>query len=246
MTLTADLGLASAQGNGLNLRYRRLGPRDVRTPVVYLHGIGGSSADWLEVASALDHPGVALDARGHGESDWSPTAEYSTDAHFADLACAMDALGIERCVLAGYSMGGGVAMLAAHALGERVERLVIVDTYPAPEMTAGSQQIAYWLADGPPTRAGRPAFDPAISEAFRRDLAGGVGRMDLWPHWDALECPVLLVRGGGSRVLPPELALEMIARQPLARLVTIEGATHGLLRHAPDSLAAAMCAFLEE
>lgn len=245
MIASDEVAPSTVRGNGLRLGLQRLGLPSTNPPVVYLHGVGGSSSDWLEVARALPWSGFAIDARGHGRSEWSPGAEYSTDAHFSDLTCALDELGVERCVLAGYSMGGGVAMLAAHALGERVERLVIVDTYPGPEMTEGSRQIAHWLAGGPSQREGRPAFDPAISEAFRRDLAGGARRMDLWPHWDALECPVLLVRAGASRVLPQEVALEMVARQPRAHLVTIEGATHGLLRYAAGPLASAIREFLE-
>jgi non-heme chloroperoxidase len=192
---------------------------------------------------------IALDARGHGASEWSRAAEYSTDAHFADLACALDALSIERCVLAGYSMGGGVAILAAHALVDRVERLVVVDTYPGPEMTEGSRRIAGFIAQGPWLKDGRPRFDPAISAAFARDLdleAGDPRRLDLWPHWDALECPTLLVRASASNVLPEAVALEMRSRLPHTRLVALEGATHGVLRHSAPPLAEAMAAFLDD
>ncbi len=245
-------------GSGLTLRYRAWGlDTPPQLPLVCLHGIGGSADDWDAVACQFAGAErglrrvVALDARGHGDSEWSPTAEYSTDAHFADLVSALDALGIERCVLAGYSMGGGVAILAAHALGPRVERLVVVDTYPGPEMSEGSRRIADFIANGPWTREGdrdgRPRFDPAISEAFRRDLADGEPRrMNLWPHWDALECPTLLVRAGASRVLPEAVAAEMQSRLPSAHVVTLEGATHGVLRYATEPLVEAMRAFLEE
>lgn len=99
-------------GNGLRLRYREWGAESqagTALPLVCLHGIGGSADDWDAVACAFasGRQVVALDARGHGDSDWSPTAEYSTDAHFADLVCALDELGIERCVLAGYSREAG-------------------------------------------------------------------------------------------------------------------------------------------
>lgn len=240
----------SVAGSGLTLRYREWGSGgEHAAPLVCLHGIGGIADDWDDLARAFAHQRFvyALDARGHGDSEWSPTAEYTTDAHFADLVCALDALEIERCVLVGYSMGGGVAMLAAHALGERVERLVVIDTYPGPEMTEGSRRIAGFIASGPGEREGRPRFDPAISEAFRRDLAGGEPRrMNLWPHWDALERPTLLVRAGASRVLPESVALEMASRQARARVVTLEGANHGVLRYSTAPLVTAMNAFLHE
>ncbi len=250
----------SVAGNGLSLHYRAWGDSGTPSalPLVLLHGIGGSADDWdavaCQLAAAEPQPRrvFALDARGHGDSEWSPAAEYSTDAHFADLACALDALEIERCVLAGYSMGGGVAILDAHALVEHVERLVVVDTYPGPEMTEGSRRIAGFIAQGawtrePGERGGRPRFDPAISEAFRRDLASGAPqRMNLWPHWDAIECPTLLVRAGASNVLPEDVAFEMQARRPMTTTVTLEGATHGVLRYAAEPLADAMRAFIEE
>jgi pimeloyl-ACP methyl ester carboxylesterase len=243
----------SVAGNGLRLRYHEWGSEasahgQAAVPLVCLHGIGGDADDWDEVARAFagERRVIALDARGHGDSEWSPTADYSTDAHFADLACALEALGIERCVLAGYSMGGGVAILAAHALADRVERLVVVDTYPGPQMTEGSRRIAGFIAQGPWLKDGRPRFDPAISAAFARDLeAGEPRRLDLWPHWDALECPTLLVRATESRVLPESVALEMQSRLPHTQLVTLEGATHGVLRHSAQALTEAMATFLE-
>lgn len=238
-------------GNGLRLRYVEWTSAAVGTtsPLVCLHGIGGSAEDWGSLARALEGTRrvIALDARGHGGSEWSAEAAYSTDHHFADLACALDELGIDRCVLAGYSMGGGVAILSAHALAERVTQLVVVDAYPGPEMTEGSRRIAQFIARGPWLDAGRPRFDPAISAAFARDLEGGAPRrMDLWPHWDALECPTLVVRGEQSRVLPEPTARAMEARQPRARTATIEGATHNLLFEHPDPLGAEVRAFLRD
>ena len=78
--------------------------------------------------------------------DWAPDAAYAGDAHFADVAGALDALGVERCILVGFSMGGGVAILCGGALSERVARLVVVDAYPDPIMSPGSRRIAEAIA----------------------------------------------------------------------------------------------------
>ncbi len=241
-------------GNGLSLRYLDWYPEDASadlaadlTPLVCLHGIGGSADDWSDLVAALrpQRRVIAFDARGHGRSEWSPDAAYSTDAHFADLVRAVDALGLERFLLAGYSMGGGVAILSANALRERVAGVVVVDAYPGPEMTAGSRRIAGFIARGPWLHDGRPRFDPAISAAFARDLEGGAPRrMDLWPHWDALECRTLLVRGELSLVLPPATADQMLARLPAASAVTVAGASHDLLRARTADLAGLISTFL--
>src|SRR5215212_6023484 len=99
-------------GAGLNLAWREWNPGSPGEPIILLHGITGSSADWHRTASGIDGRRlIALDARGHGDSDWDPDEAYSVDMHFADVATALDGLGIERCIVAGFSMGGAASML---------------------------------------------------------------------------------------------------------------------------------------
>lgn len=238
-------------GDGLTLAYREWLPRspspEGRLPLVLLHGLTGSGADWAPVARRLatGRRVIALDARGHGMSDWSPDAAYAGDAHFAYVATALDALGIARCALAGFSMGGSVAILVAGALPERVARLIAVDAYPAPEMSPGSRAIAEAVAalaacDG-------LGFDPAIARRIAEELASGdARRLDLWPFWEALRCPTLLVRGAWSDVLPAPLAAEMLARQPRARLVTVPGVGHQIPFACPRVLAELIADFLDD
>lgn len=215
-----------------------------------LHGIGGLGIDWAPVSERLAarRRVFAPDARGHGDSAWSAEEAYHTDAHFSDVARLLDELAIDRCVLVGYSMGGGVAILTAAALPERVAGLVVVDAYPAPEMTEGSKEIARHVAGyagGPPLLPdGRPRFDPAIARHMANDLDAGRPRMDLWTMWAAIACPVLLVRGEQSTVLPKELADEMLRRQPGASIETIAGVGHQVLFRGPQQLATAIETFV--
>lgn len=65
-------------------------------------------------------------------------------------------------------------------------------------------------------------YDPALSTQF----AAHPEDFDLWPHWDALRCPVLLLRGARSAVLPADEAEAMLARNPRARLMTLDGIGH--------------------
>ncbi|MSP22570.1 MAG: hypothetical protein EXR66_06080 [Dehalococcoidia bacterium] len=124
---------------------------------------------------------------------------------------------------------------------------MVVDTYPGPDMTEGSRRIAGCIARGPWVQDGRPRFDPAIAAAFARDLeAGAPRRMNLWSHWDALQCPTLLVRAGASNVLPEPVASEMQARLPRTQVVALDGATHGVLRYSAPPLIEAMTVFLGE
>lgn len=239
-------------GDGLTLAYREwipVSPSPVgeRLPLVLLHGLTGSSADWAPVAIRLatERRVIALDARGHGLSDWSVEAAYAGDAHFADVATALEALGIRRCALAGFSMGGSVAILVAGALPERVARLIVVDAYPAPEMSPGSRAIAEAVAAL--AACDDLGFDPAIARRIAEELASGEARrLDLWPFWEALRCPTLLVRGAWSDVLPAPLATEMLTRQPRARLVTVPGVGHQILFACPRVLAELISDFLDD
>src|SRR5262249_36301485 len=67
------------------------------------------------------------------------------------------------------------------------------------------------------------AYDPAIGEAFR---ANGLKDVDLWPVWDAIRCPVLVLQGAGSALLLPAPPAEMKRRGPKARVVEIPRVGH--------------------
>lgn len=66
------------------------------------------------------------------------------------------------------------------------------------------------------------AYDPAIGGAFQGELTD----VDLWPLWDAVRCPVLVLRGGESDLLLPETAAEMTTRGPKARVVEFPHVGH--------------------
>ena len=244
----ADFTTAYCAGDGLTLRYYRWGPaagERSRAPIILLHGVTDSALSWQTVAEALAHerPVIALDARGHGGSDWSAEEAYAPDQHFADLATALDALALEEATLVGFSMGGAVATICAAARPDRVARLVIVDAYPAPDLSPGSRRIAQAIAALYEAGGGflTGGFDPAIARWLRDDLvADAARRLDLWPLWEALAVPTLVVRGGQSDVLTAAMAAEMIARQPRARLLTLPGVGHQIPAQRPHDLARAI------
>ncbi len=87
-------------------------------------------------------------------------------------------------------------------------------------------------------KAWRPAYDPGIAAAFAKTEPED---LDLWPLWDAVPCPVLLLRGAVSDVLLAATAHEMSGRGPGATLVTFPG-----IGHAPALLAADQIAVVED
>jgi pimeloyl-ACP methyl ester carboxylesterase len=105
--------------------------------VALLHGGGQTRHAWKGVGQALGEAGfraVALDARGHGDSGWSPSGDYSTDAMVEDLRLVVSALGANRVALVGASMGGGVSLVAAGENAVDASAVVLVDMAPKVEM----------------------------------------------------------------------------------------------------------------
>jgi len=124
--------------DGLRIHYYQAGTAG--SPVLLLHG-GGSDSAWLSWALAIPalaeaHRVYAPDWPGYGQSD-RPDAPYAMDYYVDLLPRLMDALGIERASLGGVSMGGGIALGFALRHPQRVERLVLVDSY-------GLQTCAPW------------------------------------------------------------------------------------------------------
>jgi len=116
--------------DGLRLHARVHGGASA-APLVLCHGFGLSAFAWDRTAASL--PGravVAVDLRGHGDSDWDKTARYDRGAIADDVRATLDALAIRRCVLIGHSFGGDIAARLALAHPSRVAALVLIDVGP--------------------------------------------------------------------------------------------------------------------
>jgi pimeloyl-ACP methyl ester carboxylesterase len=102
------------------------------TPMLLLHGFSNEARIWDDfVPTVMPYYRVlALDLRGHGDSDWHPRSAYDYDDYVADVEQVLAHLGISRVVLVAHSLGGRVAMLFAGRHPEQVAGLVIVDSAP--------------------------------------------------------------------------------------------------------------------
>jgi pimeloyl-ACP methyl ester carboxylesterase len=121
-----------------------------RPSILMLHGGGQNRFSWKNTGQILADAGyhvVALDSRGHGDSDRSPTADYSVEALCGDALQVLYQVD-KPAVLIGASMGGLTGILAAHEAGsELVEKLVLVDVVPRFEKD-GSARIRDFMASG--------------------------------------------------------------------------------------------------
>ncbi len=138
--------------NGINLHYYRAGRTD-RPTVMLLHGVTDSGKCWSRVAGELieSYDVVMPDARGHGRSD-APDIGYGEEDRAADVAGVIRALGIDRPVLLGHSMGAATAISTA-ALFPDLVRAVILEDPPWPGRSYGAtpeereERMRQWKAD---------------------------------------------------------------------------------------------------
>ncbi len=166
-------------------------------PVLLLPGGGQTRHSWRSTAQQLAAAGyhaVAMDMRGHGDSGWSPTADYDQTWFARDIECVVAALGARRPVLMGASFGGNSCLIAVGEGLVNAAALILVDVVPRTER-AGFDRVHAFMKS---TVIGFATLDEAAATiaSFRDDgrrpknldgLAknlrrGSDGRLH-W-HWD--------------------------------------------------------------
>jgi len=127
--------------NGLKLHYLEWGDPSNPT-MLLLHGFAQQCHSWDFVALAFAdrYRIIALDQRGHGDSDWASDGDYSPETQQKDIEAFVNSLGIQRFVLMGLSMGGRNSFTYAANNPDLVEALIIVDAGPE-NVRTGTQNI---------------------------------------------------------------------------------------------------------
>jgi pimeloyl-ACP methyl ester carboxylesterase len=135
-----------ARGSGLDLHYLDWGLAPGPT-LLLLHGGGLNAHTWDVVCDVLhaSYRCVALDLRGHGDSEWSDDGDYSLEAHARDISAVVKALALERFVIVGMSLGGAVALTYAGAARSTVLGLVLVDTGPGGSQPLGRRRLGAFM-----------------------------------------------------------------------------------------------------
>jgi len=125
-----------------NMRFHYLDWGGSGYPILFLHG-GGLTAHTWDVMSVMLRDRfhcIALDQRGHGDSEWSPVVDYGVETQVKDVEGFIAALKLDRPVLVGQSMGGLNSIAYASRHSDLVKALVVVDV--GPEINpAGTQAI---------------------------------------------------------------------------------------------------------
>ncbi|MFF0748295.1 alpha/beta fold hydrolase [Streptomyces sp. NPDC004267] len=227
--------------DGRTLSYLDFTPDSTGRPLLALHGHLSEGASFAHLAEALgpEWRVVALDQRGHGDSDRAP--DYRREGYVSDAQALLDHLGLDEVVLVGHSLGAVNAYHLAATRPERIAGLVSVDTAAhLPE--TGSSPLAFVLGFPytAPTRDGLVAacgpVGPMVAPALRphpdgwrlpfhpRDTVDSETLVhgDHRPAWLASRCPALVVHGTSSQVLTATHAHEMTATRPRTTLVELD------------------------
>lgn len=210
-----------------------------------LHGGGQNRFSWKNTGQILADDGyhiVALDTRGHGDSDRAPDTDYDVETLTADVLHVLDVIG-RPVVIIGASMGGLTGILVAHRAGpEQVTKLVLVDVVPRFEKNGSARIRDFMLTNIDGFDSLEHAAEavaaylphrtkPHSPEGLKKNLRLRDGRW-YW-HWD----PAFMTAPGDDPELRTEgfeeaaanLAIPvLLIRGKLSDVVSMEGVEHFL------------------
>ena len=238
----------------------------VEPAVVILHGLAGSSREFIPTALALSPRKVILiDQRGHGFSTRVP-ADTSRTAFVNDVVRVIEAESSQAVDLVGQSMGAHTAMLMAAANPDLVRRLVLLegnegngtveehaalgDYFRSWEVPFASREEARSsLGDGPLAKAWvadleehadglYPRFDAEVMVRTISEVA-----VPRWVEWESISAPTLVVYADGG-MFTEKQKTEFVARGRNVTRVDLTGASHDAHLDAPEQWMKALRMFL--
>lgn len=237
-------------------------------PIVLVHGLGGRAEDWANLMPSLvkDHHRVyALDLPGYGRSSWPRNASYSIAEESQAVEAFMDSLHLQRTDLAGWSMGGWIAMNVALQEPQRIRRLIIFDS-------AGIRFNVNWntslFEPNTPKKlheldellmASKPPHVPGfIAHAIFRYVArhGWVvkrnmdsmltGQALLDDKLGGLKMPMLIVWGQQDHLIPVSVGERIHRAVPQSEMAIFNGCGHLAASQCASRIAPVVNGFLDE
>ena len=234
-------------------------------PMILIHGLSGNTTRWDRTVPILakSYRVVTYDLRGHGLSQKTPDLDCSFPSHVQDLAGLMDALGIDRAVIAGHSMGGMIAQHFALEYPQRVERMILVATtaclMPAPIMRflirlfSGILLLIPFLVAFFIRRKTRskprelfPELDNPELDFADRPIARcvyAIINMDIRERMRTLNLPTLVISSTQDELIPPARVRALADLIPGAQFTAVENLTHYVPLEQPVKVAAVVQEF---
>jgi pimeloyl-ACP methyl ester carboxylesterase len=232
--------------------------------IVFLHGWGASTRTWEHVIAALPlgYRTVAIDQRGWGSSD-HPASGYSLAELADDTEGAIEALGLERYILVGHSMGGKTVQFLASRRPKGLAGLVLLASAPPSPFTVPEQLRV--MMSGPNVRefvtmavekmlTSKPISREDVELLVADAIRGSVPARAAWGRQTSLEditeavghinVPTLVISGEHDKIDPVEsLKRELLPRIPGAVLQVLPDVGHLSLLEAPKEVARHLDAF---
>jgi pimeloyl-ACP methyl ester carboxylesterase len=267
--------LSHFTGFAPRLHYLEWNPGAPRT-IVLLHGNSANAWWWQPLAAAIGPAGLrllALDQRGHGDSEWIRPPAYGPLEYAHDLARFIAEYAPARPFVAGHSMGGINALTFAAEYPGIARAIVAIDsavtssdrrnhylrrlrglpvvTYPDRETAlARFRLMPNEGAIAPATlrtiaeKSLGETFEGRFSMKFDRESFLGSDGIDVLGAIARIREPLLLIRAERSRIMTADGAARALVANPKAKLVTIPGAHHHVILEQPAAVARAIGEFI--
>jgi len=247
---------------------------DGKPPLLFVHG-GSAHAHWWDfVAPAFTDRfhALALDQRGHGDSEWPREWEYGSRHYASDLAEIIGQIGTGAPVIVGHSMGAHNTLVYAAEHSGKTRAIVVIDSRP--DYSERAVEFLRAVSQRPPRRFA--SLDEAV-ENFRllpretlakKEILQHVARfsfkqlpdgswthkldrrtmvrepLDMWAALPGVVCPALIVKITRSFSLDMATARQIAAALPKGRLAEIGDSYHHVMLDNPQGLIATLNEFL--
>jgi pimeloyl-ACP methyl ester carboxylesterase len=241
--------------NGLRIHFLDWGA-DGKPPLIMLHGIGRIAHTFDHIAPHFtpNYHVIAVDMRGHGDSDWDPKSAYLVEDYTKDIEGLAAELHLRNITIWGNSTGGRVAQVFAGLHPELVSAVIAEDVGPErPTQVAESvtRQLKQedekgWASEEElltQLKTSNPRTPEEILRAYahygskrrpdgrviwKRDPAIGNGFVptELWRFVRQIKSPIIYVLGGRSTIVPAGTQDELKKALPQAQITTIPGVGH--------------------
>ncbi len=226
--------------------------------LVFIHGSGGDHTNWVYQYSVLknDFNVLAVELPGHGQSEGN--GEQSIPRYVDWVKKIIDALGIEKPVLIGHSLGAAISLTFAIQHGELLAGIVPVGggvtMWVNPAILDGLRKdpapIIEMAAKLSLAKENRDKFTPALFEGFSKanpavmqgDFSA-CNELNLTDDIVRIRIPVLILCGAEDKMTPPENSRYLADHIPGARMELIENAGHFVMMENPQAFNQALKGF---
>ncbi len=225
-----------------------------RPVTVVIHGAGGTHLDWpAEIRRMPELNAIIIDLPGHGKS--TGAGRSSIDAYASDILALVDALKLQKVILAGHSMGGAIAQTIAVQHPDRILGLILIGTGAKlgvhPEILSGMiNETTRTIGALVSMYFGTP-IDESLQRRSKQQLSGfnplilyndyaACNTFDLRKQVSQIHVPTLIIGGAEDKMTPFKFSTYLHEQISDSQLEHIEGGGHLMMLEQPELVAEAI------